>query len=78
MPFVSKTKLLTHFASKQDCGILECDLKTRFAHKVTKWEYIDTIAESFYYVNYGSSIIASKVRQIISVMKAESLVFPEK
>ena len=28
-----------------------------------------SIAESFYYVNYGSSIITSKVRQIISVMK---------
>ena len=27
------------------------------------------LAESFYYVNYGSSIIASKVSQIISVMK---------
>ena len=26
-------------------------------------------AESFYYVNYGLSIITSKVRQIISVMK---------
>ena len=26
-------------------------------------------AESFYYVNYGSSIIMSKVSQIISVMK---------
>jgi hypothetical protein len=36
------------------------------------------IAESFYYVNYGLSIITSKVRQIISVMKAETLVFPEK
>ena len=32
----SKTKLLTHFAkvSKQDCGIVECDLKMSFAHKV--------------------------------------------
>ena len=28
-----------------------------------------TLAESFCYVNYGSSIITSKVRQIISVMK---------
>ena len=26
-------------------------------------------AESFYYVNYGSSIIPSKVRQILSVME---------
>ena len=30
------------------------------------------------YVNYGSSLITSKVRQIISVMKTETLVFPEK
>ena len=30
-----------------------------------------SLAESFYYVNYGSSIIASKVRQIISVMKTK-------
>ena len=29
----------------------------------------DSKAESFYYVNYGSSIFTSKVRQIISVMK---------
>ena len=28
-----------------------------------------SLAESFYYINYGSSIIASKVSQIISVMK---------
>ena len=28
-------------------------------------------SESFYYVNYGSSIITSKVRQIISVKKTE-------
>ena len=27
------------------------------------------LAESLYYVNYGSSIIMSKVRQIISIMK---------
>ena len=27
------------------------------------------LAESFYYVNYGLSIIISKVRQIISVVK---------
>ena len=27
------------------------------------------LAESFYYVNFGSSIIASKVSQIISAMK---------
>ena len=27
------------------------------------------IAESFYYVNYGLSIVASKVRQIISLTK---------
>ena len=33
------------------------------------------LAESFYYVNYGSSIIMSKVTQIISVMKTETLVF---
>ena len=30
----------------------------------------ETLAESFYYVSYGSSIIMSKVCQIISVMKA--------
>ena len=36
------------------------------------------IAESFYYVNYGSSIIMSKVCQIISVMKTKTPVFPEK
>ena len=30
------------------------------------------------YVNFGLSIITSKVRQIISVMKTETLVFPEK
>ena len=30
------------------------------------------LAESFYYVNYGSSIITSKVCQIISVMKNKS------
>ena len=36
------------------------------------------IAESFYFINYGSSIITSKVRQIVSVMKTERLVFPEK
>ena len=31
--------------------------------------HITSKAESFYYINYGSSIIMSKVRQIISVMK---------
>ena len=31
--------------------------------------HFGTKAESFYNVNYGSSIITSKVRQIISVMK---------
>ena len=35
-------------------------------------------AESFYNVNYGLSIIKSKVCQIISVMKTWRLVFPEK
>ena len=35
----------------------------------------NTIAESFYYVNYGSSIIMSKVSQIISVMKTKTWVF---
>ena len=30
----------------------------------------ETLAESFYYVNYRSSIIASKVSQIFSVMKS--------
>ena len=38
---------------------------------------IITIAESFYNVNYGSSIITSKVRQINSVKKTQRLVFPE-
>ena len=33
------------------------------------------IAESFYNVKYGSSIITSKVSQCISVMKTETLVF---
>ena len=31
------------------------------------------LAESFYYVNYGSSIISSNVSQIISVMKTETV-----
>ena len=39
---------------------------------------LSKLAESFYYVNHGSSIIMSKVRQIISVMKTETVVFPEK
>ena len=30
---------------------------------------LSTIAKVFYYINYGSSIITSNVRQIISVMK---------
>ena len=37
-----------------------------------KWPFVSkflTIAESFYNVNYGSSIITIKVCQIISVMK---------
>ena len=33
------------------------------------------IAESFYYVNYGSSISMSKVSQIILGMKTKTLVF---
>ena len=37
-----------------------------------------TKAESFYCINYGSSIITSKIRQIISVMKTQWQVFPEK
>ena len=31
--------------------------------------FFATLAKSFYYVNHGSSIIASKVSQIISLMK---------
>ena len=38
----------------------------------------DTIAESFYSVKYGSSIITSNVCQIISLMKTKTLVFSEK
>ena len=34
--------------------------------------------ESFYYVNYGSSIIKSKLRQIISVIKIKHSVFSDK
>ena len=41
------------------------NLKMNFAYKVM--EYVDTIAESFDYVNYGSSIIASKISQIINL-----------
>ena len=37
-----------------------------------------SLAESFYSVKYGSSIITSNVRQIISVMKTKILVFPKK
>ena len=36
--------------------------------KIT-FQFFGTLVESFYYVNYVSSIIMSKVRQIISVMK---------
>ena len=40
-----------------------------------KCDFQKILAESFYYVNYGLSIIMSKVTQIISVMKTETLVF---
>ena len=36
---------------------------------------LEPIAESFYYVNYGSSFIMSKVRQIISVIKNKNWCF---
>ena len=36
------------------------------------------LAESFYNVKYGLSIITSKVSQKISVVKTKTLVFPEK
>ena len=35
----------------------------------------DILGEPFYYVNYGSSIITTKVSQIISVMKTQTLLF---
>ena len=35
------------------------------------WKIWIEFAESFYYLNYGSSIILSKVSQIISVMKTK-------
>ena len=54
-------------------------------HKITKkitrlylMNTFETLAESFYYVKYGASIITSKVRQIISILKRSKLVFPEK
>ena len=38
----------------------------------------DTLAESFYNIRYGSSIIRSKTRQKFSVMKTKKMMFPEK
>ena len=38
-------------------------------------EFNVSIAESFYYVNYGTSNITPKVREIISVMKTIISVF---
>jgi hypothetical protein len=34
-----------------------------------KGQKFETLAESFYYINYGWSIITSKVKKIILVMK---------
>ena len=40
---------------------------------------IDILAESFYYVKYGSSIITSKIpSKILSDENKKKLVFPEK
>ena len=41
-------------------------------------ESITSLVESFYSVKYGLSIITSNVRQIISVIKTKTLVFPKK
>ena len=51
-------------------------------HFYFKWSIFkfswNNFAESFYNLNYGLSIITSKVCQINSVMETERLVFPEK
>ena len=51
-------------------------------HFYFKWSIFqfswNNFAESFYNLNYGSSIITSKVCQINSVLETERLVFPEK
>ena len=48
-----------------------------FAYR-NQLKFVDIKAESFYYVYYRLPIITSKVRQIISVMKIETLAFLEK
>ena len=46
-----------------------CGLQFQKIPKNSSKLFFDTLAKSFYYVNHGSSIIASKVSQIISLMK---------
>ena len=72
------------------CEICKCFEITRTIYSNSKrsnWKrflrfknllIVEIIVESFYSVKYGLSIITSNVRQIISVMKTKTLVFPEK
>ena len=52
---------------------LECSKK--YQKTLYFYQFFVIIAESFYYVNYELSITMSKVIQIISVMKTETLSF---
>ena len=54
-----------------------CSRHFYFKWSIFKFSW-NNFAESFYNLNYGSSIITSKVCQINSVMETERLVFPEK
>ena len=60
--FISFFKTLAEILAKIPC----LEHRGAYMPPLVKQE---TLAESFYYVSYGSSIIMSKVCQIISVMK---------